>query len=123
MKDIPPLFNIAYQIITVIAEALSEFDKTGIFPLHLDLFSDDDFISIEVPTTVTATVEMDRSSPIRGDIDSSHERNDNGSSRGVTDPSNKPNVAGTTRGDSDSCGGGIIIAEITLFPSTSGWQI
>jgi hypothetical protein len=51
-------------------------------------------------------MEFDRSSRTRGSIDSSHERNDNDS--GV---------------DIDSSGEGVIVAEISPLPFTSGWYI
>jgi hypothetical protein len=64
---------------------VSEFAKTGIYPSNHDVFSEEDFISGEVPTKVIENMKVDRSSPIRGGIDSSQERNYTGSSRGVTD--------------------------------------
>jgi hypothetical protein len=47
------------------------FAKTCICLLNPDTFSDEYFISEEVPTTVTATVGVDAFSPSRGGVDSS----------------------------------------------------
>jgi hypothetical protein len=55
-EEIPSLLNTAYKQISVIAKAVSKFAKTGIYPLNPDVFSEEDFISGEVPTTISATV-------------------------------------------------------------------
>jgi hypothetical protein len=85
---------------------VSKFAKTGIYSINPSGFSEENSVSGEVPTTVTATVYLEGSSPIRGCTGSGHERVDNGSSR-----------------DIDSGGGGVTIAVILQFPSISVWQI
>jgi hypothetical protein len=44
------------QTIAVIAKAASEFAEIGIRPLNPDVFHEYDFISLEVPTTGSATM-------------------------------------------------------------------
>jgi hypothetical protein len=56
MGEIPSLLNIAYKQIATIAKAVSEFAKTDIYPLNSDMFSEEDFISGEIPTTGGATM-------------------------------------------------------------------
>jgi hypothetical protein len=87
-------------------KAVSEVAKTDIYPLNPDVFSEEDFISGEVPSTGSATMKVDSPSPIRGVTDSGYERGDT-SSRGVT----------------DSSGEAVTIAVISPFPSLLGWQI
>jgi hypothetical protein len=65
---------------------VSEVAKTDICSLNPDVFSEEDFISGEVPTTGSATMKVDSHSPIRGVTDSGHGRDDT-SSRGVIDSS------------------------------------
>jgi hypothetical protein len=56
MEDITSLLNTAYKQISAIAKAVSELAKTVIYPLNPNVFSEEDIISGEVPTTGSATV-------------------------------------------------------------------
>jgi hypothetical protein len=80
MEDIPALFSIDYQNISVIAKYLSGFVKTSIlvYPLNSDVISEEDLISGRGPNAVAATGEVDGSSPSRGGTDPSHEKNSTG---------------------------------------------
>jgi hypothetical protein len=71
MEDIPSLFNNAYRKSAPIAKAVTGYDKTGIYTLNSDVFSERDFISGAVLTRVTATLEVGGFSLSRGGVDSS----------------------------------------------------
>jgi hypothetical protein len=78
-KKLLPYSTQLIKEIAAIAKAVSECAKTGIYPLNPDMFNEEDLMSGEVPSTVTATMKVDRSSSIRGATDSGHGREDTGS--------------------------------------------
>jgi hypothetical protein len=90
-------------------------------PFKSPVLSEKYFISGEVPTTLTVTMEVDGSSPTRISMNSSHESDDNGSSRDVSDPNNVRDVAEMSRGDTDSHEQGATVAEILALLSISSW--
>jgi hypothetical protein len=52
-ENVSSLFNTAYKQIAAVAKAMSESVWTGIYLLKPDVFSEEDFISGEVPNTVS----------------------------------------------------------------------
>jgi hypothetical protein len=52
MEAIPSLLNTSYAI----AKTVSEFAKTGIYPLNLDVFSEEGFIPEKCPLIGYATM-------------------------------------------------------------------
>jgi hypothetical protein len=55
-ENISSLFNTAYKQIAAVARAVSEFVRSGIYPLNPDVFREADFISGKVSNTVCATM-------------------------------------------------------------------
>lgn len=68
---------------------------------------------LEKSQLVTATMEVDGSSPSRRGTDPSHKKDASSFRRGGNDPSNEMHVAWTSRG-------GVTTAEMSPLPSTSG---
>jgi hypothetical protein len=57
MEEIPSLLNTAFKQIAAIAEAVSEVAKTDSYTRNPDVFSEEDFISGEDPTTGSETMK------------------------------------------------------------------
>lgn len=51
MKELATLFNNAHIKVTTTEKSVSGFQSTGIFPLNVDTFTEDDFASVQEFTT------------------------------------------------------------------------